>query len=162
MKAKKKRVKKENQKKDKVKPKETSQKLKRVKQKGKTNLKNQDQMMINQNLLKHQNLNQKCQKHQKLHLRKMIRVKNLKLRKIQVNRQVKRILKNQVMTQMTQKLADNKHKNQFDLMMNQVKKTQVNREKNINQVILYSYKLNIWNLIWNIFEQNLLSICTKS
>lgn len=160
--AKKKRVKKENQKKDKVKLKETSRKLKRVKQKEKINLKNQNQMMTNQNLQKHQNLNQKCPKHQKLHLRKMIRVKRLKLRKIQVSRQVKRILRNQAMTQMTQKPADSKLKNQFDLMMNQVKKIQVNREKNINQAILCSYKLSIWNLIWNIFEQNLLSICTKS
>lgn len=160
--AKKKRVKKENQKKDKVKLKETSRKLKRVKQKEKINLKNQNRMMTNQNLQKHQNLNQKCPKHQKLHLRKMIRVKRLKLRKIQVSRQVKRILRNQAMTQMTQKPADSKLKNQFDLMMNQVKKIQVNREKNINQAILCSYKLSIWNLIWNIFEQNLLSICTKS
>ena len=160
--AKKKRVKKENQKKDKVKLKETSRKLKRVKQKEKINLKNQNQMMTNQNLQKHQSLNQKCPKHQKLHLRKMRRAKRLKLRKIQVNRQVKRILRNQVMTQMTQKPADSKLKNQFDLMMNLVKRIQENREKNINQAILYSYKLSIWNLIWNIFEQNLLSICTKS
>lgn len=138
---KRKKVKMVNQRRDKVKLKETNQKLKRVKQKEKISQGSQIPMMINQNLQKHQSQSLKFRKQHRRKI-KIIKVKSLKQRKTQASRPAKRTLRNQEMTQMIQRQVDNKHKNQLDLMMSQERKILENQKKIISQAIHCLYKLS--------------------